>query len=138
MALKADTIARIAGTYGFDVTLQSPSLRRAVLYLEEHVEETVSLDVLAGASKMSKFRLIRMFKSAFGLPPHAFHMALKLRLARELLCAGQTGATAAHSAGFTDQSHLHRWMRRVYDVTPRQMRSVRTLVPCATDRSTAA
>ena len=47
---------------------------------------------------------------------------VRLRRAIELVRKGQSGlAEIAASAGFADQSHLSRWMRRVHGVTLTQL-----------------
>ena len=72
----------------------------------------------ARASFFDRFRLSRAFKEAFGLPPHAYLIQLRLARARQLLGRGLAPAQVAADLGFADQSHLGRWFRRAYGVTP--------------------
>jgi AraC-like DNA-binding protein len=94
------------------------ALRRAMDYLRDQPERNVSLDELAIAAGIGKFRLVRLFRQRTGLPPHALQLAYRIRSARRLLEAGETIAAAAASAGFADQSHLHRHFQRGLGVTP--------------------
>ena len=82
----------------------------------------VSLDELAAAAGIGKFRLIRLFRQRTGLPPHALQLAHRIRRARHLLEAGQTIAEASAAAGFADQSHLHRHFQRSLGMTPAEYR----------------
>jgi AraC-like DNA-binding protein len=97
-----------------------PAVRRAVEYLNDGITRNVSLDELSGAAGMSKFRLVRQFKDAIGVPPHKFQVALRVNLARRLLERGERPTDVAAMAGFTDQSHLHRHFRDRLGMTPAQ------------------
>jgi AraC-like DNA-binding protein len=94
------------------------ALRLARDYLADRPERNISLDELATAAGIGKFRLIRLFRQRTGLPPHALQLAHRIRSARRLLEAGQTTAAAAAATGFADQSHLHRHFQRSLGVTP--------------------
>ena len=77
----------------------------------------------ADRAGMSREGFSRMFARRHGMPPHAFWLMARLNQARELLRAGEGIAEVAAAAGFTDQSHLGRWFRRVFGVTPGRFRS---------------
>lgn len=92
--------------------------QRARDYLHANLMQDIGLDDLARASGCDRFRLTRAFKQAFGLPPHAYLIQLRLARARQLLGRGLAPAEVAADLGFADQSHLGRWFRRAYGVTP--------------------
>jgi AraC-like DNA-binding protein len=96
------------------------ALRLALDYLADRPERNVSLDELATAAGIGKFRLVRLFRERTGLPPHALQIAHRIRVARRLLEAGEAIADAAFATGFSDQSHLHRHFKRGLGITPRQ------------------
>ncbi|WP_246646389.1 helix-turn-helix transcriptional regulator [Nonomuraea ceibae] len=73
---------------------------------------------LAEAVGTTPFALVRAFRRAYGLPPHAYLTQLRVRRARELLARGTPPAEAAQAAGFCDQSHLSRHFRRIVGTTP--------------------
>jgi AraC-like DNA-binding protein len=98
------------------------ALRRACDYLGDRPERNVSLDELAAAAGIGKFRLIRLFRERTGLPPHALQVAQRVRRARRLLEAGETIAATAAATGFADQSHLHRHFQRSLGLTPGEYR----------------
>ncbi|MBO4221863.1 AraC family transcriptional regulator [Bradyrhizobium neotropicale] len=77
---------------------------------------------IAARMGMSREGFSRMFARRAGMPPHAFRLASRLNQARKLLRAGETIAAVAAETGFADQSHLGRWFRRVFGVTPGQYR----------------
>jgi AraC-like DNA-binding protein len=94
------------------------ALRLARDYLADQPERNISLDELATAAGIGKFRLIRLFRQRTGLPPHALQLAHRIRAARRLLEAGHPIAEAAAASGFADQSHLHRHLQRSLGITP--------------------
>jgi AraC-like DNA-binding protein len=96
------------------------ALRQALEYLAEHLARNVSLDELADAAGIGKFRLIRIFRQRTGLAPHQFQIAFRIRRARRLLENGETIAATAAATGFADQSHLHRHFQASIGWTPRQ------------------
>jgi AraC-like DNA-binding protein len=96
--------------------------QRARDYLHAHLDRDIGLEDLALACGVDRFRLTRAFKAAFGLAPHAYLIQLRLARARRLLSQGQTPAEVAMALGFADQSHLGRWFRRAYRLTPADYR----------------
>jgi AraC-like DNA-binding protein len=91
-------------------------------YLHAHLDQDIGLAELAQVCGVDRFRLTRAFKAAFGLAPHAYLIQLRLARARRLLARGQTPAAVATALGFADQSHLGRWFRRAYQLTPADYR----------------
>ncbi|MFB9885688.1 AraC family transcriptional regulator [Balneatrix alpica] len=98
--------------------LAQPALLRVRDYIAAHSDESLSLAGLAELAGLSPFHLSRSFQQAFDLPPHAFQVQCRLQHARRLLLAGHSVAEAAASAGFSDQSHLHRHFKRWLGVAP--------------------
>ncbi|APQ12508.1 AraC family transcriptional regulator [Pseudomonas rhizoryzae] len=96
---------------------------RARDILHAHHHEDIGLEELARACGVDRFRLTRAFKAAFGLAPHAYLVQLRLSRARRLLADGLSPADTAAALGFADQSHLGRWFRRAYGLTPAAYRA---------------
>ncbi|AZC82555.1 AraC family transcriptional regulator [Pseudomonas chlororaphis] len=87
-------------------------------YLHTHAQQDISLDELSAVCGVDRFRLTRAFKAAYGLPPHAYLVQLRLAKARRLLARGAQPAEVAMALGFADQSHMGRWFVRAYGLTP--------------------
>jgi AraC-like DNA-binding protein len=79
----------------------------------------LSADDLARAVGLSRFQLYRQFRERYGVAPSAYLRQVRLREARRRLAAGAAIAEVAAATGFADQSHLTRWFRRTYGITPR-------------------
>jgi AraC-like DNA-binding protein len=72
--------------------------------------------------QLSPFHLLRVFRAAVGLPPHAYQIQLRVARAKELLRAGMPIAAVAVEVGFVDQSHLTRHFKRLVGVPPGRYR----------------
>lgn len=94
------------------------ALGRVRAVLEDEYARNVTLDELARLAGLNAFTLLRAFRRAYGLPPHAYQLQVRLRHARRRLRQGETPAQAALHTGFADQSHLGRHFRRAFGVTP--------------------
>jgi AraC-like DNA-binding protein len=82
-----------------------------------------SLAALATDLGLSRYQLLRAFRTAMGIPPYAWLAQYRVARARGLLEAGLRPAQAAAAVGFADQAHLTRWFRRVVGVTPAAYRN---------------
>jgi AraC-like DNA-binding protein len=97
---------------------RDPALRRACELLADDLAGNLTLQALAAAAGVSRHRLTRLFRAAYGLPPHRFQLAQRIRVARRLLERGVAAGDVAQQTGFFDQSHLHRHFRRTLGMTP--------------------
>ena len=95
------------------------AVRRVREYLETYFEANTALDELADIAGLSPFHLVRVFKDETGLPPHTYLTHVRILRAREMLQNNPMSiADVAYATGFTDQSHLTRWFKRIVGVTP--------------------
>lgn len=128
--LQRDTSMRIAlGTlilrhaennpYNGFMTTERAAVKRVREYLETHYEDNTSLDELAHIAGLSPYHLVRVFREETGLPPHTYLTHVRVMKAREMLQNSPLSiADVAYATGFTDQSHLTRWFKRMVGVTP--------------------
>ena len=86
--------------------------------LADRMADPPSLAELAALTGLSQFALLRAFRGATGLPPHAYLNQLRVRRARRLLDQGLPPAEVAARTGFADQAHLTRHFKRVVGVPP--------------------
>ena len=94
------------------------AVRAALDVLHERLVDPPTLEDLARVVGARPFPLLRAFKEATGLPPHAYLNSLRVRRARHLLRSGVRPARVAAEVGFTDQAHLSRHFKRVVGVPP--------------------
>jgi AraC-like DNA-binding protein len=97
-------------------------------YLDAHFAETVSLEHLARIAGVSPFHLVHSFTEVVGMPPGQYQLQRRVLHALKCLRDGVPISSAAQEAGFADQSHLHRHIKRFLGVTPGQFRADRKSV----------
>ncbi|HEX7866708.1 MAG TPA: AraC family transcriptional regulator [Variovorax sp.] len=90
-------------------------------------QQRMTLDCLADAAGLHPVHLQRRFKSALGFTPHEMLVGHRIEYARNLIAGGARVTYAAHAAGFTDQSHLHKTFLGTYAVLPGDYRKLSAL-----------
>ncbi|SDO23979.1 transcriptional regulator, AraC family [Streptomyces sp. cf386] len=86
--------------------------------LADELTAPPSLAALAADLGLSRYQLLRAFRTTMGIPPYAWLSQHRVIRARGLLESGLRPAEVAALVGFADQAHLTRWFRRVLGVTP--------------------
>jgi AraC-like DNA-binding protein len=95
-------------------------VRRLVAYIHENHAEPIRLHDLKQLSNRTIFQIIRAFRRELGVTPHAYLIAVRTDRAASLLLRGGSIAETAAEAGFADQSHLSRHLKKRYGATPRE------------------
>ena len=91
-------------------------------YVTNRYSDDISLNKLAAVGGLSPYYLIHCFRKAFGLPPHAYQLQVRLQRAKADLKSDASLAQIAIKHGFCDQSHFHRHFKRTFGITPGQYR----------------
>ena len=92
-------------------------------FLEAHYADEIDLASLAALAGLTRCHLVRIFKRAFRLTPHAYLTDCRVRVARRMLATGAAPAEVAAACGFFDQSHLTRVFKRRTGVPPGAFRA---------------
>ncbi|MBV9817058.1 MAG: helix-turn-helix transcriptional regulator [Solirubrobacterales bacterium] len=93
-------------------------------YLQEHLNENVGLDDLAGAVGLSRAHFARRFKQTTGTSPHRWVLHQRIARAQQMLTrSGAPLADVACRCGFADQSHMSRVFRAYLGTTPGRFRA---------------
>lgn len=95
----------------------SAPLARVAEYIEQHLDQDLSIARLADVAGLSASRLKKLIRHSTGLPVHQYVVRRRVARARMLLQHGSLPASqAALEAGFAHQSHLARWLRRYGEI----------------------
>jgi len=76
-------------------------------YIEQHLDESLTLTQLGEAFRQSPFHLQRTFKAELGITPKEFADSCRMRGFRQKLKAGQSVTRAMHEAGYSSTSRLY-------------------------------
>lgn len=99
-------------------------LKQAIAFINEHLNENLSLAVLAQELGISQYYFCRLFKQSTGYSPHQYLIQQRVERAKELLSQRKlTIAEIAETVGFYDQSRLTRYLKRLTGLTPKQLQN---------------
>lgn len=102
----------------------SRKLRRAIIYIQTHISEPITLDTLSGICHISKQQLIRYFKSELGTTPIAYINQLKVSRTKEYLQRHPEIPINEVCAelGFEDPLYFSRLFSKIYGESPSKYR----------------
>jgi AraC family transcriptional regulator, regulatory protein of adaptative response / methylated-DNA-[protein]-cysteine methyltransferase len=101
---------------------RSALVRAMCRYIEQHIEDRVTLALLAKEFRRSAFHLQRTFKSVLGVSPKAYIDAVRLRQVKQNLQAGHDVTTALYAAGYGSSSRLYERTAAQLGMTPEKYR----------------
>jgi AraC family transcriptional regulator len=88
-------------------------------YIDAHLHESISLEQLAALLGYSVNHLLRLFKEAFGMPPHRYIVERRVEQAKSLLLdRNYSVADVAFLCGFSSQAHMNLLFKRLTGMTP--------------------
>ena len=97
-----------------------PSIAWAITYIDEHLDERLSLNELAAKAGLSVWRFCVVFRQHAGVSPRRYIWGQRMQKVQSLLADGESPASAALMTGFYDQSHLCRHFKNTCGMTPGQ------------------
>ncbi len=87
-------------------------------YINDHISEPISISDLSGHLYMSRYHMMRVFKSSFGCSIHEYISERRLIYAKELLIKGHSPAETCYMCGYGSYSAFSRAYRSRYGISP--------------------
>ena len=110
------------------VTDTSTDLYNVVLaYIEEHLDDDLSLDLLSKVFFVSKYHISHIFTDNMGISIHKYITKKRLASCADAIKSGTPVNTAAASHGFSDYSSFYRAFMKEYGCSPTAMRQAALL-----------
>lgn len=81
-------------------------------------ENELPIETLAADIFVSKYYLIKKFKSSMGMTPHQFRIQNRIRKSQRLLDKKKTIGRIATEMGFYDQSHFDKAFQKIVGISP--------------------
>lgn len=96
------------------------SIGEVIEYINGHLFEDISLDMLSEKFYLSKVHLTRKFKSYVGTTIWEYISTKRLIKAKELLKGGKWPTDVAEACGFNDYSTFYRAYKQKYGISPKE------------------
>ncbi len=93
-------------------------------YIEEHLEEDLSLERLAEEFYVSKYHIAHVFKANIGLSIHQYITKKRLAKCQEAIRAKQNITELYQAYGFGDYSSFYRAFKKEYGLSPKEYRDL--------------
>ena len=106
--------------------LSGYKLRRVKDFIEDHLEEDLSLNEIAAVAELSPFHFSRAFRRSTGKTPQQYLMQRRMERAKELLAFPDLPIVEVSlRAGFKNQSHFSSLFRKYTNLTPKLWRELK-------------
>lgn len=93
-------------------------IQELLQYINHNLTADLSVDVLAEKYYLSKYHMMRKFKSETGYTLHSYINSKRLLLARDLISEGMPVIKAAAQSGFSDYTTFSRAYKKMFNKCP--------------------
>uniref|UniRef100_UPI000BBC801A helix-turn-helix domain-containing protein n=1 Tax=Calothrix sp. NIES-2100 TaxID=1954172 RepID=UPI000BBC801A len=98
-------------------------LQQAISYIQDHLEQDLTLAEIAEVVSMSMYHFARLFKQSTGFAPHQYVINCRIEKAKKLLTRSEkTIEEICQQVGFQTQSHFTNVFRKLIGTTPKAYR----------------
>lgn len=124
-----DLILHLSRLVYTDTHPQSRSMENALyqkiaLYIEEHLDEDLSLDTLAQKFYVSRYHIAHVFKDKLGMSIHQYITKKRLARCRQAILGPSTITEIYETYGFGDYSSFYRAFKKEYGISPKDYRDM--------------
>lgn len=93
-----------------------------IYYIDEHLEDDLSLEKLAGVFYVSRYYIAHVFKEQAGLSVHQYILKKRMQASKEAILGGESISKVYSRFGFKDYSSFYRAFKREYGMSPKEYR----------------
>src|SRR5215471_4798959 len=101
---------------------QADSVKSICRFIEQHLDEPITLERLGDEFGISPFHLQKTFKKALGITPKAYADSCRMKLLKQNLQTGKSVTTALYDAGYSSSSRLYERTASQLGMTPDKYR----------------
>ena len=117
----------------YDSLHQVPAVYENVLYLNvcdyinNHLDEDLSLDHLASFFYASKYHISHVFKDNMGISLHQYILKKRLQASKNGILSGIPFGELYHQYGFSDYTSFYRAFKKEFGLSPKEFREQKSL-----------
>src|ERR1700675_4236263 len=112
----------LARPKSFNGNTESDGVKAICRFIEQHLDEPLTLDLLGKEFRQSPFHLQRRFKAGLGITPREYADSCRLRMLKRNLQAGNSVTRAMYDAGYGSSSRLYERTASQLGMTPDKYR----------------
>jgi AraC family transcriptional regulator of adaptative response/methylated-DNA-[protein]-cysteine methyltransferase len=101
---------------------QADNVKAICRFIEQHIDEPITLELLGREFRQSPFHLQRRFKATLGITPREYADSIRLRHLKRNLQAGDSVTRAMYDAGYGSSSRLYERTASQLGMTPDKYR----------------
>src|SRR6202158_3343224 len=106
----------------FNGNTEADGVKAICRFIEQHLDEPLTLDRLGKEFRQSPFHLQRRFKAVLGITPREYADSCRLRMLKRNLQAGNSVTRAMYDAGYGSSSRLYERTASQLGMTPDKYR----------------
>ena len=95
-------------------------------YIEDHIEEDLSLEKLSEIFYLSKYHIAHVFKENMGLSVHQYILKKRLAACQNAIQSGENISEVYLKFGFKEYSSFYRAFKKEFGFSPREGRHIQT------------
>lgn len=102
--------------------------RNIIYYIEDHLDEELSLERLSEQFFVSKYHISHVFKEQMGLSVHQYILKKRMQVSKAAIL-GDTSITDVYTMlGFKDYSSFYRAFKKEFGMSPKEYKELHTVV----------
>ena len=103
-----------------DLSKENKIVTSAIDYINSHLMDDLSLDLLSKELFINKYYLSHLFKEHTNISPHKYILKRRLMQSKELIKKGNKINSVYKECGFKDYTHFFKAFKDEYKLTPKE------------------